>query len=123
MQKRSANVRQALVDGWDLDAALPEVERAAGTPGATAMLPPAIPLREPFPLTHVRLLPDGGMHHAAHTKNAQYLLKTLEPHRLLAAFRITAKLQRKASPYCDAGTPAGRCTSSPSQRALEPLHP
>ena len=44
------------VDGWNLDPALPRVPAAADDDGSRRA--PAIPLREPFPLRDVRLLPD-----------------------------------------------------------------
>ena len=118
--------RHGVVGGWQLDAPLPPLKD--GVP------PNVVPLREPFPLTHVRLLPDrrdgeeeecgggrgggggqggggrrrrsgGGMHLDAQRVNARYLLDTLDHRRLMANFRLTAGLTREAAPYCDVGTP------------------
>ena len=116
-------------------------------------MPPAIPLREPFPLTHVRLLPDddgggislddmsdgslslgsgrqrgtprpigrsGSAHLAARQRNARYLLKTLDAHKLLANFRITAGLAPIAVPYCDLDTPARLQPHTFSPKMIKP---
>ena len=109
------------VDGWNLDPALPH-PAAADDDGSRRA--PAIPLREPFPLRDVRLLPD--LHDAeragsnptgdAHRRrddvdvlpesslgrtrgrrraNARYLLDVLDHRRLLANFRDVAKLPKE----------------------------
>ena len=110
------------VDGWNLDPALPH-PAAADDDGSRRA--PAIPLREPFPLRDVRLLPDlhdaeragsnptgdahrrrddvdvlpesslGGVHADAAETNARYLLDVLDHRRLLANFRDVAKLPKE----------------------------
>lgn len=98
-----------VIDGWDLD---PDTSPAQSSKAIT-------PTRIPFPLGSTTLLPDAtddghdthgaGVHLDAYRLNARYLTRVLDPRKLLANFRVVAKLPpetthgdtEKIVPYCD----------------------
>ena len=100
-----------VIDGWDLD---PDTSPTRSSK--------ATPTRIPFPLGSTTLLPDAtddgddthgaGVHLDAYRLNARYLTRVLDPKKLLANFRVVARLppetthgtggeKEKIVPYCD----------------------
>ena len=100
-----------VIDGWDLD---PDTSPAQSSK--------ATPVRTPFPLGSTTLLPDAtddghdthgaGVHLDAYRLNARYLTRVLDPRKLLANFRVVARLPPEMThgtrgekeiivPYCD----------------------
>ena len=81
-----------VIDGWDLD---PDTSQTQSSKAIT-------PTRIPFPLGSTTLLPDAtddghdthgaGVHLDAYRLNARYLTRVLDPKKLLANFRVVARL-------------------------------